>query len=74
MKKSVLILGASGMLGVEVLRELSKKNITIYATVRDLKDKTLIQRHLNEKLTKIKWIKYPSKCKKSINIIKFGKE
>ena len=73
MKKSVLILGASGMLGVEVLRELSKKNITIYATVRDLKDKTLIQRHLNEKLTKIKWIKFKIDNKYLINLKKIVK-
>ena len=49
MKKKILILGAAGMLGLEVIREFSKKkNVLIYATIRNLNDKKLINKYLQK--------------------------
>ena len=71
LKKNVLILGGSGMLGIEVLRELINiKNITLHVTIRNPKDKRLIQRYLDCSISNIKFYKfkiegsYKSKLKK----------
>ena len=59
MKKKILILGAAGMLGLEVIREFSKKkNVLIYATVRNLNDKKLINKYLQKDYQDIYWIKF----------------
>ena len=42
MKKKVLVLGASGMLGIEVISELLSKNIDLYATIRNSSDKLIL--------------------------------
>lgn len=56
MKKKILILGASGMLGVEVLRELSlKKDIILHATIRSLKDIKSIENYLGYKVSNVKF-------------------
>ena len=68
-KKKVLILGASGMLGVEVLREFSKKNILVYATIRSQKEIKRIQIYLDYKIKNIKFIKFEIK-KNYINNLK----
>ena len=70
MKKKVLILGASGMLGVEVLREfLKKKNILVYATIRSKKEIKRIQTYFDYKIKNIKFIKFQIK-KNYINNLK----
>ena len=57
--KKILILGASGMLGIEVLREFSKKkNVIIYATIRNTADKKIIKNYLKKDFEKIRWIKF----------------
>ena len=59
MKKKILILGAAGMLGLEVIREFSKKkNVLIYATIRNLNDKKLINKYLQKDYQDIYWIKF----------------
>lgn len=68
-KKKVLILGASGMLGVEVLREFSKKNILLYATIRSQKEIKRIQTYFDYKIKNIKFIKFEIK-KNYINNLK----
>jgi len=58
-KKNVLILGASGMLGIEVVRELiKKKNINLYVAIRNLKDKKLIQKYLDSNISGLKYYKF----------------
>ena len=70
MKKKVLILGASGMLGVEVLREfLKKKNILVYATIRSKKEIKRIQTYFDYEIKNIKFIKFQIK-KNYINNLK----
>lgn len=59
MQKKILILGAGGMLGLEVLREFSKKkNIQLYATIRNHHDKKLIIKYLQKDYHNIHWIKF----------------
>tara|TARA_B110000238_G_C16120083_1_gene436704 strand:+ start:803 stop:1714 length:912 start_codon:yes stop_codon:yes gene_type:complete len=59
LKKNVLILGGSGMLGIEVLRELINiKNIILHVTIRNLKDKRLIQKYLDCNISNIKFYKF----------------
>ena len=50
MKKKVLVLGASGMLGIEVIRHLLKENITLFATIRNFSDKKKIKNYLNSNI------------------------
>jgi len=59
LKKNVLILGATGMLGIEVVRELiKKKNIILHVAIRSLKDKKLIQKYLSCDISGIKFYKF----------------
>jgi len=62
MKKNFLILGASGMLGIELVKEFSKKkNISLYVTIRNVKDKKLITKYLGRNPKNIRWIKFEIK-------------
>ena len=73
MKKKVLVLGSSGMLGIEVLRELLNRNIDLYATIRSSSDKIKIKKYLNSDISKIKFYNldikgsYKSKLKKIVS-------
>ena len=73
MKKKVLVLGSTGMLGIEVLRELLNKNIDLYATIRSSSDKIKIKKYLNSDISKIKFYNldikgsYKSKLKKIVS-------
>ena len=73
MKTKVLVLGVSGMLGIEVLRGLLNKNIHLYATIRNSTDKTKIKKYLKSDISKIKFYnfninsRYKSKLKKIVN-------
>lgn len=59
MKKKILVLGSSGMLGIEVLKELAKlSNFSIHATVRKTKDINLVKEYIGEKKNSIKFIKF----------------
>lgn len=73
-KKKVLILGASGMLGVEVLREFSKKNILLYATIRSQKEIKRIQTYFDYKIKNIKFIKFEIKRNYINNLKKVVKD
>lgn len=61
MKKKVLVLGASGMLGIEVIRHLLKENITLFATIRNFSDKKKIKNYLNSNISNIKFYKFSIK-------------
>jgi dTDP-4-dehydrorhamnose reductase len=73
MKKKVLVLGSTGMLGIEVLRELLNRNIDLYATIRSSSDKIKIKKYLNSDISKIKFYNldikgsYKSKLKKIVS-------
>lgn len=73
MKKRVLVLGASGMLGIEVISELLSKNIDLYATIRNSSDKLKIKKYLKSDISKIKFFNfkidgnYKAKLKKIVN-------
>ena len=50
MKKKILILGSSGMLGIEVLKEIIKlDNFLIHATVRRKNDIKFVKNYLGQK-------------------------
>ena len=73
MKKKVLVLGATGMLGIEVIRELLNSNIQLYATIRNSSDKTKIKKYIKADTSKIKFYNlnikgnYKSKLKKIVS-------
>ena len=59
MKHKVLVIGASGMLGIEVVKELSKnKNVNLCATIRSNTDKSKIKKYLNNDISNIKFYKF----------------
>ena len=59
MRKKILILGASGMLGIEVLREALKlNNFKIYATIRKKNDIQIIKKNLKTEINKITFNKF----------------
>lgn len=59
MKHKVLVIGASGMLGIEVVKELSKnKNVNLYVTIRRNTDKSKIIKYLNNDTSNIKFYKF----------------
>ena len=59
MRKKILVLGSSGMLGIEVLKEIAKlNNSLIYATVRKTKDIKLVKKYIGEKKNSIKFLKF----------------
>ncbi len=58
MRKKVLVLGASGMLGIEVIRELLSKDLDLYASIRNSRDKVKIKKYLNKDVSKIKFINF----------------
>ena len=58
MRKKVLVLGASGMLGLEVIRELLSKNLDLYASIRNSKDVLKIKKYLNTDISKIKFVNF----------------
>lgn len=73
MRKKILVFGSSGMLGIEVLKELTKlNNFTIHATVRETQDIKLVKNYIGEKKNLIKFIKfqinknYKKKLKKTL--------
>jgi len=75
MKKKILILGASGMLGIEVIRELSlKKNIILHATIRSLKDIKLIKNYLNHEISHVKFHQFKIKNNYLKNLKKIIKD
>ena len=50
MRKKILVFGSSGMLGIEVVKELSKlNNFIVHATVRKTKDIKLVKNYIGEK-------------------------
>ena len=58
-KNSVLILGSSGMLGIEVLKELSSNPaIKVYATYRKRRDLKIIKKIVGKKFQSISWYKF----------------
>ena len=58
-KKSVLILGAAGMLGIEVLREFaSNPKLKLYATYRKKKDLKIIKKIIGKNFESIHWYKF----------------
>lgn len=73
MKKKVLVLGSTGMLGIEVIRELLHKNIDLYATIRKSSDKKKIKNYLKSDISKINFYNldikdaYKPKLKKIVN-------
>ena len=58
MKKKVLVFGATGMLGIEVIRELLNQNIDLYATIRNSSDKIKIKKYLKSDISKIKFYNF----------------
>ena len=59
MKKKILILGSSGMLGIEVLKEISKlDNFLIHATVRRKNDIKSVKNYLEDKKYPVKFLKF----------------
>ena len=58
MKKKVLVLGAAGMLGIEVIRELLNKNIDLYTTIRNSSDIKKIKKYLKSDISKIKFYNF----------------
>ena len=74
LRKNVLILGASGMLGIEVVRELiKKKNINLHVAIRSLKDKKLIQKYLGCNISGIKFYKFKIESNYQANLKKITK-
>lgn len=73
MRKKVLVFGSTGMLGIEVIRELLGQNIDLYATIRNSSDKIKIQKYLKSDISKIKFYKfninenYKTKLKKIVS-------
>jgi dTDP-4-dehydrorhamnose reductase len=57
MKNKILVLGASGMLGIEVIRGLLNKNIELFATIRKSSDKIKIKKYLKSDISRIKFYK-----------------
>ncbi len=74
-KKKLLILGASGMLGIEVLREFSKKkNILLHATIRSQKEIRKIENYFDYKIKNIKFSKFEIKKNYLNNLKKVVKD
>lgn len=58
-KKSVLILGSAGMLGIEVLKEFaSNPKLKLYATYRKKKDLKIIKKIIGKNFESISWLKF----------------
>ncbi len=74
-KNSVLILGSSGMLGIEVLKELSSNPaIKVYATYRKRRDLKIIKKIVGKKFQSISWYKFAIDGKYELSLKKIIKK
>lgn len=74
-KNSVLILGSSGMLGIEVLKELaSNPAIKVYATHRKRSDLKIIKKIVGKKFQSISWYKFAIDGKYELSLKKIIKK
>ena len=74
MKKKVLIIGSTGMLGSAVINQfILNKKIDLSATYREKKDLNILKKILKFKKLRVKWIKFSIKGNYEKNLKKIIK-